>query len=99
MTKKLKVRMHPFQLKNIRYKKNGDFEVHCHGLLAYNEKYRQRLAAKLGTKYSKYFWPVAVSIVSPYGFNGGENKIEGSKQAKYALQLLMEACPPCILVT
>lgn len=89
--------MHPFELSHISYTVGPDFQVSCYGSLRYNLRYR--IIMHRSKQYSKYFWPVSVKVESPYGFNGKANKIKDSKQAKYALQLLMEACPPCILVT
>lgn len=93
--KKLKVRMRPFILSAIQYTVGPDFQVACSGHLRYHPKYRE------GTRNynAKVHTVRKVKIESPYGFNGKANKIVGSKQAKYALQLLIEACQPCILAT
>lgn len=96
MTKKLKVRMHPFELSHISYTVGPNFQVACSGSLRYDPRYRAIMHRS--KQYPKYFWPVSVKVESPYGFNGNANQIKDSKQAKYALQLLMEAYSPCILI-
>ena len=97
MERRLKVRMHPFELTHINYTIGPNFQVACSGSLRYAPKYRAIMHRS--KQYPKYFWPVSVKVESPYGFNGKANKIKGSKQAKYAIQILMEACSPCTLIT
>ena len=91
MTKKLKVRMHPFELTSIRYTVGPDFQVACSGQLRYSHKYRQ-----LGYN-PKTYRVRQVKVETPYSFYGNIKNIQGSKLAHYARQHLLEACPTCTI--
>lgn len=86
-TRKLKIKAYPFELYGVGYERYEGYKIACTGLLVISRKYKKNRVARI----KRY------RVETPYSFYGDIKNIRGSKQARYALQLLQEACPTCVI--